>query len=191
MSITKAEVLVAVNKRLIRAETDIDVELRQALKHISGAGKFLPDSTTDTIADGDTEMDYPTDCSVLKAIFIDDSEVPLDRMSYPRNDEGELEVGEPTAYEEFDGKIRFDKEVDADYDVRIDYWKWHPESLTTILFGDEFREAIYSLTTALVAYAYGIVDRGQFWEGRYYQELDMLRSRSERKGPRFVRYNQY
>ena len=191
MSISKAEVLATVNERLKRKETDIEDELRQALKTISGAGKFLAASASDTISAGESNIDYPQDCMCIKAIFIDDSDYEMNRMRYPRKDEGNLDTGKPVEYEEFEGKIRFDKKSDGSYDLRIDYWKYHPESLTTILLPDEFREAIYALTTANVAYMYGITDRGQFWETKYYQQLDMLKNHNEKKGVRFIRYNNY
>ncbi len=192
MSITAAEVLTFLNAKLIRTETTADIQevLRDALQRLARDGDFLQGTATGTVSDGDTALDYPTDYKSKIDLWVylssDTEPKPLGKM-----EEGQrpgLSEGQPSVCNEFNGQFLFNYEANQDYLYALDYYKYHARS-STIEFGDEFRQAVYYLTTGLFAAGKsGLGDEEVRWLGMYEGELEKLKDQVKTR-PRFVRYS--
>jgi len=160
MSISKAEILAAVNANLNRTETDIDVQIKAALKLLSGAVDVLMDiDVSQSLVAGSASIAYPTDHKKVKSIVLNDGTIdgePLEEITYEkylRKMRGRTasDYNEPEFYAEFNRKFYLYPVVDASYTPKISYFKYHTDTLTTILFSDEWRCPIYDLATYFTA----------------------------------------
>ena len=164
MSITNTEVLNAVNVNLNRSETDIDEQTRMALKKLSGHGNYLHNTDTASLSDGTTYIAEPTDFKDIEAIVLNDGTddgAPLEKIEFDeylkrKEDESSDNRDEPKYYARFNKRFYVDPTADGSYTATIYFYRYHTDSLNTILFGDEWREAIYSLATFYVAKKFGI-----------------------------------
>lgn len=183
-----ADVLAVVNSRLKRTETNVDRELRAALKEITGLGDFLEATESPTLAADSESVSLPTDFKTIRAVSIDGE--PLDDMTlddYLKGTGTGASKGEPQKCTRFKGEILFDTTADQDYTVRIDYFRYHPGDVSTILLPDEFREAIYRLTTAHVADSFDLDDQAKKWRSRFSDEMSFLKPQ-EKRPVRRVKY---
>jgi hypothetical protein len=165
MSITSSEILAAVNNNLHRSETDIDEQIRAALKVLSGAGNFLAaEDGSQTLSLADTYLDEPADYKALEAIVLNDgtndgeplSEITFGEYLGRKEDESSADYDEPLEYAHFNNRFYVEPAADGSYTATIYYYRYHPDSITTILFDDQWRDAIYSLTSYLVAKKFGL-----------------------------------
>jgi len=125
---------------------NIDAELAGVLKDISGRADFLTDAAViETVAE-QAEYDLPDDMKCLYEVFTDGGAV-LERIAYRRylklNEVANWPADVPTRFVQRHGTLKLWSEPDAEYDVTVDFAKYHPAVFTDILFGDEFNEAIY------------------------------------------------
>jgi len=164
MSIASSGVLSAVNANLKRSETDIDIQTRMALKKLSGAGNFLANTDTASLSDGTTYIAEPTDFKSLEAIVLNDGSndgPPLEKIAFDeylnrKKGESSSNRDEPKYYAHYMNRFYVDPTSGNSYTATIYFYRYHPDSLSTILFGDEWREAVYSLTTFYVAKKFGL-----------------------------------
>jgi len=151
-SITKAEILTALNTKLRRNETNIDSDLRQVLKDISGRDGFDPLSATatGTIEAGDKYIDYPADFKREISIILNDGTYdgkPLTKIEWKeylkkRAEETTSDRDEPIYYTKHMKRIYFYPVPDAEYTYTLEFYRNHPDDLDTILFAERFRKAI-------------------------------------------------
>lgn len=158
MTILKAEVLIVLNDRLNRNETDIDEELRWALYDLSSRDNFLMKKTDDTTSDGIAYISKPSNFKEMKLVRFQDSNgdwsKPLEKISfreYLESIEGDTSEDEPEKYCFFNDLIYLFPTPDDDYSVEIWHTKYHDNDLDTIEFDEIYREAIYNGTIAKVA----------------------------------------
>ena len=163
MAITKDNMVDELNARLNRSETTTTLaqEIRGALRYISGFAKwkalYVVSGGSDTIASGTNSIAYPTGLRVLDKIVFNDGTYdgkPLTEMDWNqwlknRHDESSTNYDEPKRYVERGSNIYLDPVPDdndgvTDWAYTLYYWQWHPDQ-ATILFGDEFEEALYEL----------------------------------------------
>ena len=163
MAITSSEVSTAVNDNI--KHTSTDRELLLALKKLSGAGNILfAIDESQSLADGDTTLDYPDDFKGLGHIVLNDGTYdgrPLIECTYEQyleyqNDKASSSRSEPRVFAEMGQKFYVEPISDGAYTAKIHHYRYHPEDVSTILFRDEWRGAIYSLTTYYVAKRYGL-----------------------------------
>lgn len=206
MSITAAEVLAEVNERLHRSETVVTDELRATLKDLSIRGDFLFDiDTTQTITTASTYLSEPSNFKGLVAIVLNDEDDgsgddgqplrPIDYDEYlrQREDETTADYDEPLYYCHANNKFYLEPTCDDGasengYQAKIHYWRLHPDSTSTILFGDAFREAIYSGTTAKTAKKFKMPDQANSYEMDYEREVAKLLGLAS-KLPLLCKYN--
>jgi len=173
MAITKAEILTVLNARLNRAETDIDEEIRSALYDLSNMANWKDlwtSDTTNTLTAGDTYLSLPDNFKELDAIVLNDGSEdgePLKPLvggfrEWLRRREGESssDYDEPEYYVIRGKRFYLDPVSDDndgnDYTATIYFWRTHPNDLDNILFGEQFREAIYNKTIAVYLQGLGL-----------------------------------
>ncbi|HUU54503.1 MAG TPA: hypothetical protein VMY87_06240 [Armatimonadota bacterium] len=183
-----ADVLAAVNKRLRRRETGVDEELRAALKDITGLGNFLEATESPVLLATEDAVSLPADYKAMRQVSIDGvSLVPMSLAEYLEGTGSGALAGTPEMYCVFKGEVLFDRSPAANVTVRIDYFRYHPGDVSTVLLPDEFREAIYCLTTAKVAEGYDLNAQAQKWLTAFNGEMTVLAPRTKHELAR-VRY---
>ncbi len=192
MTITKNEITVVVNENLERTETDIDDKIKAILKKLSRLGDWdcLGVSDSLTLASGAAEVAFPDGYRKVKAIWVPGGTTEMAKFESPRPPEGKLSQGKPTMYEEFEGKFRFDRVADQEYTIPLDYWRYHPDSVGTILFGEEFRLCLEYGASWLVAQKYGRLDQVAIFMPLFNAEVSNLRD-DEKTQPTFSPYSDY
>lgn len=169
MAITKAEILVVVNTRLARAETNIDEEIRSALYDISSRGNFLLTKTNSNTADGDVDYAFPTGAKQILWIKLTAGKDgkptdPLTKIDFAtyllyRGDEGTGENEDEPEYYAIHNETIYPYPVpDATYQMQIYHSYYHTNDVNTIAFGEQFREAIYEGTMVKVC------EKFQLWD---------------------------
>ena len=156
MAITKAEIFTTVLRRLGPAGgavSNIDEELRSTLYDISGRDDFLMTSaafvTVDGVANYVAETVAPLHRNIHNLFMTDHSR--LDLGSYQDyldeiSEQTTPTTGEPGNYCLENNNFYLWPVPDAVYTVTVTYAKYHANSVTTIEFGESFREAIYNGT---------------------------------------------
>jgi hypothetical protein len=172
---TKGEILTVLNARLKRAETDISTEIKAALAFVSAYGLFpcLHTSTSPTLAAAAKYLAHPTGFNTLDYITLNDGTYdsqPLDEASWEdilRWRAETTSTGEPLSFCDRGSNFEMDCGADTAYTATIYYWRNHPDQ-ETILFGNEFAEALYNLTMAFYLRGKGI---DQYTRADYLQSL--------------------
>lgn len=187
-AIGNAEVLAVVNARLARDDESCTTQLRGVLKALTGAMDLLENDEDGVLAAEADSVSLPTDYKSLISVTIGDE--PLGKIDYVRDylarDENAA-AGEPEGYCVWNGEILFDKVADQEYTAAIHYRRFHPGDVSEILLPDEWRFAIYHLTTAAVLGDLGLFDKAKYWDGKGAAEVERLRP-TEHSEPRFVGY---
>lgn len=171
MAISASEILTAVNNNLERTETNIDTEIRAALKLLSSIGDFLEHKTTDTLSAGTTSINYPTDYKRLQALRLNDGStdgmplIPITQGEYFARvaNKTSADRAEPTHYAEFYRKFWPAPISDGNYTATLWFWRYHPDSVSTIYFTDEFEPVIFSLATFYTAAKFGVEEYMAKW----------------------------
>lgn len=198
MTIAKTDLRIEMNERSggrDESQTTCDRFIKQALKimSIEAAWECLQDTdSTQTLAAGASELTMPTNCAAIDSIFLGDSIVPLEKMMSRRPPAALLETMEPSEYEIYKGVIRLNALADTAYAATINYGKYHALSADTILFGDEFFEALAAKVTQLFALSKGttLIELANV-QGQLYQEQIYKLKGVAREEPRCMRYNRY
>ena len=181
----KAEILTFVNAVLGRSETDIDVEIQIVLDDLSKHNLLTAEDTDQTLESGDTYLEYPTGFKQLVSIVLNDGtydgpplkKIPGGHKEYRQwmEDETSTDYSEPEWYSEYDSKFFVYHPADGDYTSVIEYYKYHPQDVNTIEFGDEFKNCIKFGTAFEVACAKGLSRYISIWGPRYEKEkLEMI-----------------
>ncbi|MDO8302919.1 MAG: hypothetical protein Q7T18_06745 [Sedimentisphaerales bacterium] len=162
MSIAKANILSFVNSSLNRKETNIDVAIQMCLNDLSNASLLIGTDATQGLIDGSTYLSYPTGLKELISIVLNDSadrppllpmayEEYLENMAYPSK-------SEPEYYSEFNKRFYLWKPSGGVYTSLISFYKYHPQDVGTIEFGDEFTNAINYGSAAFFAMTKRLTD---------------------------------
>ena len=190
ITITKAEILVVVNARLGRAETDIDEELRSALYDISGWADFLLTESDTSTVDGTASYAFPDNCKQMLWIMLDAgkdgkrtdplTKIPMEGYLTYRDNETTADEDEPEYYAIHNELIYPYPVPDAIYVMSQYYSRYHPNDLATILFGEQFREAIYEMTMVKVCEKFQLWDDAKIHADLFSAELARLLTNIER-----------
>lgn len=187
MSILKSEILSAVNDNLRRKETNIDVQLRQSLGYISKQGNYLfATDSSQTITTISNSVNYPTDYKDVFSICLNDGNTdskPLDKIEYAvyKTYIADNSTGLPIYFAEFNNCFLFYPLSTQTFTVKIDYVRFHPYSLDTILFDEKFRTAIEAVATYNVAKRFGITEALNLWAPVARDEVIQLYQYSKHK----------
>lgn len=154
MAITKQQIVDVLNARLARSETltTLAEEIRSVLVDLSSLAQW-PDLHTSADVEleaGDEEIAVPDGLVWLQTIVPSDPEQsyrPLTiigkaEMDILRAGPG-LYQGPPRRYCRVGVTFQIYPTCDKAYTATLGYWQRHPDQ-ATILFGEDFREAIYN-----------------------------------------------
>ncbi len=199
MSILKADILTEVNDNLQLALTNIDKFIQKVLDDLSEEDLLVGTDTDQTLTSGDITLDEPTGFRALVAITLvitssGSEQFPLVGLKGGHPQYRELRhnddsTGIPRWFSNFNGKFYLWRPPNQAFTSLIEYYKEHPAlsgSTGTILFADNFRNAIYAGATFYTALKYSRTKALQIW-GPLYQDAKTKRINSTAHQPRFVR----
>lgn len=194
MSITKANIVTALNNRLKRAETEASIagEIKSGLSYLSHEGNWpcLHTSADVNLVAGNNSIDFPANFKKEDEIILNDGtsdSEPLEEISWENIlviRSGNPGRSEPNAYAKRGVKFELDSACEKAYTATVYYWQNHPEQ-ATILFGDEFEEALYNA----VLYKY-LEGKKQHQEAIYHKTIcdsELAKQTQDRK-PLQVKY---
>ena len=137
--------------------TDLDNEIQAVLDDLSKLDALVATDDTQTLSLGDTYLAYPTGFrSPVSIVLINSSgarQAPLEKLpggqeQYEELRDNDSATGEPEWYSEFDDKFWLWRPPGGSFTSEIKYYINHPKgTLTNILFGDDFKQAILFGTT--------------------------------------------
>jgi len=184
--IAKADILTFINDVLKRSETaaQVAVPIQTVLNDLSNYDFLTETDTGQSLADGGLTLNYPTDFKGLVSIVLIDSSsvrqaplkpLPGGHKEYRELRDNDSTTGEPEWYSEFDEKFWLWRPAGGTYTTEIEHYRFHPQDVDTILFGDEFRNAIYFGAAYFVALKYGLSRYIDIWGSLYEREKEMRR----------------
>lgn len=155
--ITKANIIDFVNEALAQEfeddSTALDIAIQLCLNDLSNCNLLTAEDVSQSLALEGKTLNYPTAFKQLVSIVLNDGSVdgdPLKPLPGGMTEYGRLMknysssgVGEPTHYTEFNKKFYIWPPADGSYPAKIKHYKFHAQSVASIEFGDEFRNAIY------------------------------------------------
>jgi hypothetical protein len=145
---TSDDVLSVIKQRIdgIAGVLNIDSELAGVLADISSRAEFLTDTAVISTVAEQTDYAQPDDMKSIYEVCIDGGAL-LDKITYRQYleyvEQATSSGGVPTKYALRHGKLWTWPLPDAVYSVTVDFSMYHPAVFTDILFGAEFKEAIY------------------------------------------------
>lgn len=154
----KAAILAVVNEALNESYsgTQLDTAIQLCLNDLSNEDLLVGTDSDQTLTSSSLSLDYPEDFkSLISIVLINSSSVrqaPLEKLKgghkeYRRLRDSDNATGEPESYSEFDDKFWLWRPSNGSYTTEIEYYRRHPQTPGAILFGEEFRNAIYFGTT--------------------------------------------
>ena len=198
MAILKAEIIAYVNAALGKSYSgsDLDIQIKAALDDLANMHVLTGTDTSQTLANGDTYLTYPSDSletkQAIRSIKLTDSNslqlAPLKQLrggykEYLRLMESfsTASRSEPAWYAHQDGRLYLWTPPGGSYTVEIRYYKLAQAVDSGIEFPESWRNAIYFGTIYQKALlGADSVYRDQ-WEPRYYGEKANCRLRIPRE----------
>lgn len=165
MSITKAEILTRVNANTQRDETDIDAVLLWVLLDLSKKGCFLKAATSGTVSSSGTAT-LPSTFHVEEYVSSDGTR--LGKLTYSEHRHGSIR-----GYAIRDNTLYFPASY-AGKGYEVAYLAKHAESVASIEFGEDYREAIVAACTAKVFKKYQQYGDHDQWIAEYEYEARKL-----------------
>lgn len=161
MAILKADILTRVNSRLQLAETNIDAQIQEILDDLSEEDLLEDTDVTQTLVTDSPTLNEPTGFRALIDIVLtitsSGSEqfplIPLKRgiVQYDQLRHNDNSVGIPRHFANSNGKFFLWRPANQAFSSLIRYYKDHPQDVSNIEFGDNFRNAINAGVTMKVA----------------------------------------
>jgi len=165
--------------------TDLDIAIQLCLNDISNELDALPAiDTGQELESGSVSLDYPTDFKALISIVLINSsgvrqspleELPGGHKEYRRLRDSDSATGEPEWYSEFNDKFWLWRPSNGDYTTEIEYIRYHPQDVASILYGEQFRNCIYFGTVFFKAAIQGNTKYMSIWGPLYANQKEKIR----------------
>lgn len=183
----KTAILAFVNEALNESYSgsSLDTAIQACLNDLSNEDLLVAVDDSQTLANESETLDYPTDFkSPISIVLINSGDVrqaPLEKLKgghkeYRRLRDNDSATGEPEFYSEFDNKFWLWRPSNGSYDTEIEYYRRHPQTPGGILFGEDFRNAIYFGTTYYKALLRKKTDYIAIWRPVYLVEKEERRA---------------
>ena len=164
--------------------TNLHVAIQMCLNDLSNANLLVDTDEDQSLVSGDLNIDYPTDFKGLVAITLVDSsnvegkplkKLPGGHREYRKLRDNDASSGVTSWFSEFDDKFWLWRPANGSYTPKIEYHRRHPQTPTAILFGEDFRNAIYFGTIYYKALLRGMSGHIARWLPVYLQEKNERR----------------
>lgn len=150
----KSVIIAVVNDALREAYsgTQLDTAIQLCLNDLSNENLLVSTDESQSLTSGDLSINYPTDYKDLVAITLVDSsnvegkplkKLPGGHKTYRELRDNDASTGITSWFSEFDDKFWLWRPANGSYTPKIEYYRRHPQTPDYILFGDDFRNAIY------------------------------------------------
>lgn len=158
---TKAEIFKVVLRRLEGFDAripDIDEELRSTVYDMASRAAFLKNTDTITTVDGTASYAVPDEFQWLQDIAVSGGnhldEIGFDKYQELIENQTTILESEPLSYALWNDRFYFYPTPGTEYTINVFFSRYHPNSITSLEFGEQYRECVYS----------GVLKR--LWEGQ-------------------------
>jgi len=193
----KSEIIAVVNDALREAYsgTQLDTAIQLCLNDLSNENLLVSTDESQSLTSGDLSINYPTDYKDLVAITLVDSsnvegkplkKLPGGHKTYRELRDNDASTGITSWFSEFDDKFWLWRPANGSYTPKIEYYRRHPQTPEDILFGDDFRNAIYFGAIYYKALLEKKTDYIAIWRPVYLVEKEERRL-SAKEQPRIIR----
>ena len=182
--IVKADIITDVNANLQTAfstsGTDLDRAIIKTLTDMSNRALLVGTDSTQTLADGDLTLDYPTGFRSAISITLIDSDsaeksplikLPEGHKEYRELRQDDVATGKPEWYSEFNEKFYLWRPPGQAYTTLIEYIKNHAKDADNIEFDTKFENLMFAGTTFWHAVATKRISSLNIWGPVYQNEL--------------------
>lgn len=161
------------------SSTQLHRAIQLCLNDLSNENLLVGTDETQSLSSGDLSIDYPTDFKDLVSIILVDSssvegkpliKLPGGHKEYRKLRDNDASTGVTSWYSEFDDKFWLWRPANGSYTPKIEYYRRHPKTPAAILFGEDFRNAIYFGTTYYKALLRKMTDHIAIWRPVYLVE---------------------
>lgn len=175
--------------------TQLHKAIQMCLNDLSNENLLVDTDEIQTLTSGDLSIAYPTDFKDLVSITLVDSssvegkpliKLPDGHKEYRKLRQNDASTGVTSWYSEFDNKFWLWRPINDNYTPKIEYYRRHPQTPTAILFGEEFRNAIYFGTIYYKALLRKMRDHIAEWRPVYLIEKNERRAAAPEQ-PRITR----
>lgn len=152
--------------------TQLHKAIQLCLNDLSNENLLVATDETQSLSSGDLNIAYPIDFKDLVSIILVDSssvegkplkKLPGGHKEYRELRENDASTGTTSWYSEFDNKFWLWRPANDNYTPKVEYYRRHPQTPTDILFGEDFRNAIYFGTTYYKAKLRKMTEHAAFW----------------------------
>jgi len=159
--------------------TDLHTAIQLCLNDLSNENLLVSTDESQSLTSGDLSIAYPTDFKDLVSITLVDSssvegkpliKLPGGHRDYRKLRDNDASTGTTRWFSEFDEKFWLWRPANGSYTPKIEYYRRHPQTPIDILFGEEFRNAIYFGTIYYKAKLRKMVEHAAFWLPNYLTE---------------------
>ncbi|KKM92220.1 hypothetical protein LCGC14_1220660 [marine sediment metagenome] len=180
--IIKADIITDVNDNLQTAlsGTELDSAINKVLVDMSKRGLLVGTDSSQTLADGDLTLNYPTGFRHAIAITLTDADgdprrplrkLPGGHAEYRRLRHNDLATGFTEWYSEFDKKIYLWRPAGQAFTTLIEFRKDHAKDPDNIEFTTEFENLMFAGASFWHAMAKGRTSGIAIWGPMYQDEL--------------------
>ena len=159
--------------------------IQLCLNNLSNENLLAATDESQSLTSGDLSIAYPTDYKGLVSIILIDSssvegkpliKLPGGHKQYRKLRKNDASTGTTSWYSEFDDKFWLWRPANGSYTPKIEYYRRHPQTPTAILFGEDFRNAIYVGTAYYKALLRKMIDHIAIWRPIYLVEKNERRA---------------
>lgn len=159
--------------------------IQLCLNDLSNENLLTSTDESQSLTSGDLSIAYPTGYKGLVSIILIDSsnvegkpliKLPEGHKQYRKLRKNDASTGTTSWYSEFDDKFWLWRPANDSYTPKIEYYRRHPQTPTAILFGEDFRNAIYFGTTYYKAKLRKMTEHAAFWLPDYLAEKNERRA---------------
>ena len=184
MSISKSNILTFVNDQLNRSETDIDNQIKSVINDLRFLNILEAQDTDQTLSDGSTYFDEPSDFKSPISIVLNDGSVDLaPLLPMPGGYKGYKDAmdnftsgneSKPQYYARFNGKIYVYPTADQSYTITLDYYKKHVLDANNIEYDDDMTNCFNFGATYYTALKRGLSRYIAIWETPYRNQIQTI-----------------
>jgi len=165
--------------------TQLHNAIQLCLNDLSNENLLVSTDESQSLVSGDLSIKYPTDFKDLVSITLIDSssvegkpliKLPGGHKEYRRLRDNDSSTGVTSWFSEFDEKFWLWRPANGSYTPKIEYYRRHPQTPSAILFGEDFRNAIYFGTTYYKALLRGMSKHIARWLPVYLVEKNERRA---------------
>ncbi len=152
----ETDIIAFVNKALRKSYSasgaELNIAIQTCLNDLANHNLLVGTDTDQTLVSGGKTLNYPTDFKQLISLTLIDSnsneKAPLTKLKGGHKQYRELRLNDTSSgltefFSDFNSQFFLWRPADQAFTTNIEYYRYHPQDINSILFTKEFRNAIF------------------------------------------------